>query len=135
MSRNRFIILSGTIIWILIGLTYVLNSIGEKHVNLIFVAIGFLLAWFLTVITFSVLDKHLEVSPPSLLNYILGSMMMKMFIGLASIAIVAIYFKPHTMTYVVSFLIAYFMLTGFEVYVLIGKLRAVSQKLGNSTDR
>ena len=135
MSRNKFIVLSGTVVWILIGIAFGLQSAGVLNIHLGFVALSFLLVWIFTVITFSVLDKNLQLSPPKLLNYILGSMLMKMFLGLASIAIVAIYFKPHTTEYVVSFLIAYFVLTGFEVYILIGKLRAVSQKVGNSTDR
>ncbi len=135
MSRNKFIVLSGIIIWILIGIAFGLQSTGALNVHLGFVALSLLLVWTFTVITFSILDKNLQVSPPKLLNYILGSMLIKMFLGLASIAIVAIYFKPHIIEYVVSFLIAYFVLTGFEVYILIGKLRAVSQKVGNSTDR
>ena len=130
MSRNKFIIISGCIIWILIGAAFGLQQAGLVSLNLGFLAGSFLLVWFFTVVTFSILDKNLQVSPPKLLNYILGGMLLKMFLGLASIAIVAIYYKPHLVVYVTGFLIAYFVLTGFEVYILIGKLRAVSQKAG-----
>lgn len=135
MSRNKFIVVSGCIIWLLIGAAFGLQQLSLVSLNLSFLAASFLLVWFFTVLTFSILDANLMVSPPKLLNYILGGMLLKMFLGLASIAIVAIYYKPHLVVYVTGFLISYFVLTGFEVYVLIGKLRAVSKKMENSTDR
>ncbi|MEM6629263.1 MAG: hypothetical protein AAF694_06300 [Bacteroidota bacterium] len=129
MKINKFITLTLGIFFLLVAIAYILSEWGGLTFSLEAVVISLIVVWTLTVIAFALVDRDLtKTKPTTLLNRILGSMLIKMVVGLASIAIVGIFFKPFLKEYVVGFIVAYFILTGFEVNSLIGKLRAVSKE-------
>ena len=129
MNINKFIAATLGIFFLLLAISYSIWEWGGFTFSLEAVVISLIVVWALTVVAFAMVNRNLtETKPTRLLNRILGSMLIKMIVGLASITIVGLFFKPVLKEYVVGFIVAYFILTGFEVNSLIGKLRAVSKE-------
>lgn len=81
------------------------------------------------VIVYGGLDKRI----PLFTTYILGSMLAKLMLGLATITIVALRFKPYSTAFVLTYFFCYFIFTGFEVVALMRNLRPFSKKGQRST--
>ena len=64
--------------------------------------------------------------------YVMGSMFLKMMVGLMGITIVALQFKEFAKSFVLVYFFCYFIFTSFEVVTLLRKLRAEN---GNNTRR
>lgn len=75
------------------------------------------------IIVFGGLDKRI----PLFTTYILGSMLAKLMLGLATITIVALKFKPYSTAFVLTYFFCYFIFTGFEVVALMRNLRPFSK--------
>lgn len=81
------------------------------------------------VIVYGGLDKRI----PLFTTYILGSMLAKLMLGLATITLVALRFKPYSTAFVLTYFFCYFIFTGFEVVALMRNLRPFSKKGQRST--
>lgn len=57
-------------------------------------------------------------------SYVMGGMLIRMFVGLISMTIVALKFKPFASPYVLTYFFLYFIFTAFEVVSLMRTLRA-----------
>ena len=55
---------------------------------------------------------------------LLGGTMIKLIVGILSILLVALLFRPVIRVYALSYMLAYFLFTGFEVFALLRKLRS-----------
>lgn len=87
--------------------------------------IGAILVSYITgsiayMITFQGLDKGTRQFSAML---VLG-MFSKLLIGLIGVLVVAVEFKPMLKSYVLTYMLTYFVFTAFEVYGLMRKLRA-----------
>lgn len=58
--------------------------------------------------------------------YIMGSMLVKLFVGLISITVIALKFSDFSKVYVLTYFLCYFIFTGFEVFALMRNLRPFS---------
>lgn len=116
-----------------IGLTALLLAIGyvlAQTQGYAFAAIApaILLSFITTLISYILTFPTLEKKFIYFLYAVLGSMMGKMFLGICSILIIALYFKEWKMVYVISYFFSYFLYTFFEVYALMRNLRPFSKK-------
>lgn len=57
-------------------------------------------------------------------TYVMGGMLIRMFVGLAAMTLVALKFKTYATTFVLSYFFFYFIFTAFEVVALMRNLRA-----------
>lgn len=85
---------------------------------------GIGLAAFSTIISYFILNRGLKVRIQRFTGSVMGSMMLKMFIGIISITLVALKFKEVTTHYVLTYFLCYFIFTAFEVVTLMSNLRA-----------
>jgi hypothetical protein len=60
--------------------------------------------------------------------YIMGSMFLKMMIGLVGVTVVALNFKEYATPFVIAYFFCYFIFTSFEVVTLLRKLRTENGK-------
>ncbi|MEO0899324.1 MAG: hypothetical protein AAFY71_23130, partial [Bacteroidota bacterium] len=87
------------------------------------VAIASLIAFVPTIIAYSITYPGLEKETSGFMTRLLGGMLIKMLIGVLTIIIVAVNYREVVGEFVVSYLISYFVFTGFEVFALLRKLR------------
>ncbi len=81
----------------------------------------------LTGVAYSLTYTGLEKRPTLFMSYLMGAMMIKMLVGILAILIIGIKFREHLATFALSYISSYFAFTGFEVYGLMRKLRALSK--------
>lgn len=89
---------------------------------------GVLVAWLPANLAYWAVYARLSDRIPRLMGSIMGSMFGKMLLGIAAIVAVAMLARPQLAAFAVSFLIAYFIFTAFEVYGLMTNLRTPSAK-------
>lgn len=82
-----------------------------------------LVALFPTFVAYSLTYMGLDKDTTRFVGYLAVGMFGKMLIGILSIVLVAVQFKEVRDEYVVTYIIAYFTFTSFEVYGLIRRLR------------
>jgi uncharacterized membrane protein YiaA len=88
-----------------------------------------------TLLAYSLTKPVLDKSQKQFMNMLFTGMMAKMFIGLISIVIVGVRFREVRSEYVVMYIIAYFVFTGFEVYGLMRSLRPISKQGTNTKNK
>ncbi len=86
------------------------------------VGIATTVAFFPTVIAYALTYTGLNKNTSGFLSLLMTGMLAKMFVGILSIVVVALRFPAVRDEYVVTYIIAYFVFTGFEVYSLLRKL-------------
>lgn len=127
MPIPRFIaIISTVLIVMLLGAWLLLMGIDTYSFGAIIVAS--LVSFFPTLLAYSITYRTLEKSTKQFMQMLMTGMLAKMFVGVICIVIVAVRFPEIRNEYVVAYMITYFMLTGFEVYGLMRKLRPISNK-------
>lgn len=87
------------------------------------VGIATAIAFFPTIIAYTLTYSGLDKSTTGFIGLLLTGMFAKMVIGIMAIVVVALRFRPVRDEFVVTYIIAYFLFTGFEVYSLLRKLR------------
>ena len=85
---------------------------------------GILLAGLSTMVSYLILLRGLKVRIQRFTGSVMGSMMVKMFLGIISITIVALQFREVSTHYVLTYFLCYFIFTAFEVVTLMTNLRA-----------
>ncbi|MDX1906942.1 MAG: hypothetical protein SF053_07885 [Bacteroidia bacterium] len=92
------------------------------------VLVAVLVAWVPALIAYAITYPGLEQNMTGFVGRLLGGMAAKMLTGIMTIVVVAVAFKAQRNEYVVTYILAYFIFTGFEVYSLMRKLRPQSGK-------
>lgn len=133
MTVRNYIFVQIGIAALLMGAAYYpcMHWLEAGSLPFVYVAIG--LSAVSGMISYAIvsggLDKHIRLFT----TYILGSMLAKLMLGLMSITIIALQFKPYSSVYVLTYFFCYFIFTGFEVVALMRKLRPFSEKGQRST--
>lgn len=128
MSTLKFVLIQATMMVILCaGAWYPVTNYMPPG-TLTFVLVAICLSAVSGMVAFAIVSSGLESSIRFFTTYIIGSMLAKMMIGLSSIFLVALKFKPFSTVYVLTFFFCYFVFTSFEVYALMRKLRPISTK-------
>lgn len=124
MSALKFTLIGVAIVGILCTAAYFIgqSEFPTAAMPFIYGAIG--LAALSTIISFYILNRSLKVRIRAFSQSVMGSMMVKMFIGIISITLVALKFKDVTLHYVLTYFLCYFIFTAFEVVILMSNLRA-----------
>jgi hypothetical protein len=81
------------------------------------------LSWVLTLAAYSISYPGLDQPVLRFSSRLIGSMMLKMLAGVVCILVTAFQFREVLTVFSISFVIGYFVFTGFEVYSLLLKLR------------
>lgn len=89
-----------------------------------FIIGGIGLAAVTTAASYAIVYRGLKIRIQQFTAYIMGGMMIKMFLGIISISVIALKFKDITTHYVLTYFLCYFIFTGFEVVTLMTNLRA-----------
>lgn len=126
MPVPRFALLCTLITAILIIAGVTLTQHLWPQYNGYGVAVALLVAFFSTLIAYYLTFVGIDKQARQFTTLFLLGMGAKMVVGIVSVLVVALFFKDFLSEYVVAFFLGYFILTGFEVYGLIRKLRAVS---------
>jgi hypothetical protein len=82
-----------------------------------------LVALLPTLAAYTLTYQGLDKDTTHFIGYLAAGMLGKMLIGILSILLVAVQFEEVRNEYVVTYILAYFVFTSFEVYGLIRKLR------------
>jgi len=109
------------------GLAYLMTPAVFTEPALPFVLIGIALATLSTIASYAMVSRGLKVRVQAFMQYIMGGMMIKMFLGIASVLVVAWKFEAVVAQYVLSYFFCYFIFLAFEVVTLMSNLRAENQ--------
>ena len=104
---------------------WVIDQYAQQY-NLLAVAAALIIMFLATGIAYSLTYLGIDKNAKQFTTLFMAGMVAKMAVGIVSVLITAVLFKEFVNEYVVAFFTAYFILTGFEVFGLIRKLRAVS---------
>lgn len=97
-----------------------------------FVVAAIALAGVTGMIGYAIAYKGITTQVKLFTAYVMGSMFLKMMVGLMGITIVALQFKDFAKPFVLVYFFCYFIFTSFEVVTLLRKLRAEN---GSNTRR
>ena len=123
MSIPRFITIILLLIIVLTGVGYLIAQRYGYEPLAVVVAIS--LSGLLTMVAYTLSYKGLDKKEPTtFVAYLLTGMFAKMLVGILTVILIALEYKEIVSEYVVSFFLAYFIFTAFEVYGLMRKLRA-----------
>ncbi|MEZ4825987.1 MAG: hypothetical protein R3C61_06795 [Bacteroidia bacterium] len=87
--------------------------------------ISAILVSFLTgIAAYTLTYNGLQKSTRKFVTFLIMGMLAKMFTGIIIVIVMAVAFRPMIIEYVTSYFLSYFILTAFEVYGLMRKLRA-----------
>jgi drug/metabolite transporter (DMT)-like permease len=123
MKIPQFIILIAIVALVIMAVGYgaVVGLEWPYQPHAILSAVG--VALFPTILAYSLTFQGLDKDTTRFIGFLGVGMLGKMLIGILSILFVAVQFKEVRDEYVVTYIIAYFVFTSFEVYGLIRKLR------------
>lgn len=127
MSIRNFIFSLIGISALLLGASYFLVREWYDPAALPFIWGAILLSTLSGIISYIIVFGGLDKRIPLFTTYILGSMLAKLMLGLATITIVALKFKPYSTAFVLTYFFCYFIFTGFEVVALMRNLRPFSK--------
>lgn len=106
------------------AIVYLLSPLVFSEQALPFAIVGVFLASFSTIISYAIVSRGLKSRVTAFVQYVMGGMMIKMFLGIISILIVAWKFKEIVTEYVLTYFLCYFIFLAFEVVTLMINLRA-----------
>jgi hypothetical protein len=112
---------------LLLGASYFLVREWYDPAALPFIWGAILLSTLSGIISYIIVFGGLDKRIPLFTTYILGSMLAKLMLGLATITIVALKFKPYSTAFVLTYFFCYFIFTGFELVALMRNLRPFSK--------
>ncbi len=109
---------------LLFGTTvYLLSPVVFSEEALPFAIFGVFLAAFSTIASYALVSRGLKARVQAFVQFVMGGMMIKMFLGIISILIVAWKFKEIVTEYVLTYFLCYFIFLAFEVVTLMTNLR------------
>lgn len=125
ISRFALISLAGALL--IGGIAYFMTPVVFTEAALSFVLFGIALAALSTIASYAMVSRGLKGRVQAFMQYIMGGMMVKMFLGITAVLVVAWKFEEIVAQYVLSYFFCYFIFLGFEVVTLMGNLRAENQ--------
>lgn len=128
MNTAKFIALNLLIGSILIGLAVVLTRTVMPQYSELAISAGILIPMLLSIVSFFVVKSNLQAPGKQFMTSLTVGMMLKMFLGLGAVLIVALTFHNIIDEFVISFFIGYAIFTAFEVSALMRNLRAENKK-------
>ncbi|MFK7969412.1 MAG: hypothetical protein AB8F95_03545 [Bacteroidia bacterium] len=127
MHTAKYILLSLVIGLLLIGLGVVLTTYVWTDYDTVAISAAVLVSLVAGILAYVMVRSRLHADGKQFMGAIMVGMLIKMAIGLSSVLVVALSFRPVVKEYVTVFFIAYFIFTAFEVYALMRNLRAENQ--------
>lgn len=92
-----------------------------------FVYLAICLSGISGIVAYVIVYRGISASIRMFTSYIIGSMMAKMMVGIASTTLIALKFEDFAKEYVLVYFFCYFIFTSFELYSLMRKLRPISK--------
>ncbi|GAB4410035.1 MAG: hypothetical protein OHK0039_14140 [Bacteroidia bacterium] len=123
MPISRFILLVTAVALLLLLAAWGMQAVLPGSYSLLAMGCAIAIAYVPTLLAYTLSYMGLDKDTSGFVGFLLTGMLSKMLAGLISVLIVALRFRPVRDEYVVVYIIAYFIFTGFEVYGLIRKLR------------
>ena len=123
MKISRFMVLASAVAVAMIFFTYLLIQGLALPYRFDSAVVAILVAFFPTLLAYSLTYMGLDKDTTRFVGFLGTGMLGKMIIGVLSIILVHTKFREIRDEYVVTYIIAYFIFTAFEVYGLIRKLR------------
>jgi hypothetical protein len=120
---RRFIAFSSLIAVIYALIAWLVTRSMAPDYSFVSVFIALITSMLTTWVAYAVTYSGLEKNTNQFVALLLTGMLAKMLVGIITILVVSLRFKPVMPEYVVAYFIGYFLFTGFEVYGLIRKLR------------
>ena len=133
MSILKFTLIDVALMALLILAGFLLKDVVVPPGSLGFVIGAILLSGCSGLLAYIITFSGLEKKVTMFMTYVMGGMLAKMFIGLMTIMIIAMQFEEFVKPFVLTYFFCYFIFTSFEVYSLMRKLRAVSNKEKRNT--
>lgn len=131
MSLAKYIVWS-----IVIALTLLLIAIfvvrQNPSLSQIGINAGIGISWISGLAAYAFIIMGIDKNIKKFFFFLMSGMGAKMIMGILSVLVVALFYKPMQKEYVFSFFISYFIFTAFEVLALVLKLRAVNQEGTNA---
>ena len=115
----------------MVALAILLTSTVMPQFSIVAICAAVVVAMVSGMIAYLVVKNKLQAAGKQFMGAIMLGMLVKMAIGLTSVLIVALSFRPVVDEYVTVFFIGYFVFTAFEVYALMRNLRAENQGPSN----
>jgi hypothetical protein len=91
----------------------------------ILVSVGIALSGISGIIAFLITFSGVKKRVQAFMNYLMGGMLAKLFIGIITVSVVAIKAGDYAMLFVLSYFFAYILFTAFEVFALMRNLRPI----------
>ena len=128
MSFLKFLVFHVLITLVLIALdVYFIRMSGDTStLNLSVAGIGFVS--LLTATAYKITSSGLDKSPMHFTRNLVASIMLKLLLSIAFLMVLVFVYRPHSVAFLIAYFVAYFCLTGFEVYSLLHNLRKISKK-------
>lgn len=123
MKIPVFLRLVSLIAAVLLLLAWLVVSFAWTQFFFPVIMIAILLAYVPTMIAYSLTYTGLEKDTTKFVGFLLTGMLAKMLVGIIAIVVIAVSYKMYRNEFVVTYMVSYFIFTGFEVYGLIRKLR------------
>ncbi|HHG83915.1 MAG TPA: hypothetical protein ENJ82_04135 [Bacteroidetes bacterium] len=127
MPIRKYVLFQLGVVALLLGLAYWPVTTWLEEGALTFSYIAIIISGLSGIVSYIIVYRGIETSIRMFTTYIIGSMLAKMMIGLASITIIALKFKDFATVYVLIYFFCYFIFTFFEVSALMRKLRPISK--------
>ncbi|MDX2249913.1 MAG: hypothetical protein SF052_24225 [Bacteroidia bacterium] len=124
MSIPSFILRAALIASLFVLTGYLITILWLPQVSFAAVFSGIIVSFLTGITAYSITFTGLEKSTRKFVTLLILGMMAKMFIGIILVIIMAVAYRTMIIEYVTSYFLSYFILTAFEVYGLMRKLRA-----------
>ena len=131
MHTAKYILLSLVIGLVMVGLGILLTTWVYPEYNTLAISVAVLVSMVSGILAYLMVRSKLGADGKTFMGAIMVGMLIKMLIGLTSVLIVALSFRPVVREYVTVFFLSYFIFTAFEVYALMRNLRAENQGPSN----
>jgi hypothetical protein len=127
MHTAKYILLSLVIGLVMVGLGVAITTFVYPEYNALAISVAVLVSMTSGILAYLMVRSRLNADGKTFMGAIMVGMLIKMLIGLTSVLIVALSFRPVVREYVAVFFLSYFVFTAFEVYALMRNLRSENQ--------
>lgn len=124
MKIPQFLLFFSLIALVMILSGWLVSQYWIVEASFAAMSIATLLSFFTGALAYILTYTGLDKSTRQFSTMLMLGMFSKLVIGILAVLLVVVEFKPVLKSYVVAYIIAYFVFTAFEVYGLMRKLRA-----------
>lgn len=127
MSITRYTLVSLAIMVVVMGLAWLGRDALLPPGSLPWVLGAIGLASASGIVAYAIVYTGIEKQIRLFTTYVMGSMLLKMMLGIGAVTLVALKYKEFATPFVLSYFFCYFIFTSLEVYWLMRKLRPFSK--------